>query len=142
MNPLLFLFLLIQPVRAAEVPDYRVAIGLDPASKVPRWLIEATPPAKYHFNPKAGSKVAIQGKEIEFTKHVEAPSRFGFSSSSFDLKEGDTLETVFFLCDEAKTLCVRKTLALPLRVNSDLTRIAPADKKPAALKKPRKKESR
>lgn len=123
MRTLLLCLFLSLRAHAAEVPDYAVRIGLDPASKVPRWLIEALPPKGFHFNLKAGTKITAPGKKASFTELTLTEARLGFSSSSIDLKEGDALETAFYLCDQGKTLCVRKTLNLPLKVNSDLTRI-------------------
>jgi thiol-disulfide isomerase/thioredoxin len=137
MKTLLALFFTIGSAYAAQVPDYTVKIGLDPASKVPRWLVEGIPPVNFHFNLKAGAKVSVKGKRATFTPVIETESRLGFSSSSMELKEGDSLETAFYLCDQAKTLCVRKTLSLPMRVNSSLTHFE--SQNPTVKEKPRPK---
>ena len=120
MRPLLLSILFTLPAMAANVPDYKVNVGLDPASKVPAWLLEFVPPVGHHFNLNAPMTVeATQGK-IPFKKWGAELKRVGFRSSEFKLKEGDEISSSLFLCDEAKTYCVKKSLRFPLKVNSDL----------------------
>ncbi len=120
MRPLLLSILFALPAMAANVPDYKVNVGLDPASKVPAWLLEFVPPVGHHFNLNAPMTVeATQGK-IPFKKWGAELKRVGFRSSEFKLKEGDEISSSLFLCDEAKTYCVKKSLRFPLKVNSDL----------------------
>jgi tetratricopeptide (TPR) repeat protein len=120
MRPLLISLLFALPSMAANVPDYKVNVGLDPASKVPAWLLEFIPPAGHHFNLNAPMSVQTTQGAIQFKKWGAELKRVGFRSSEFKLKEGDEVSSSLFLCDEAKTYCVKKTLQFPLKVNSDL----------------------
>ena len=117
MKVLLALLLFPGSVFAASVPLYSVRIGLEPASKIPRWLVELAPPAGHHFNLSAPMRV--ESKSVLFQSIVKTDRRLGFAASSVDLTEKDILSTSAFLCDDAKTYCVKKSLELPLKADPD-----------------------
>ena len=107
------------PVDAATVPDFHVRVGLEPASKIPRWLVELTPPSAHHFNLKAPMKAEVPGK-LQFKDVKRELRQIGFAGSSLELQESDRLEVSAFLCDDAKTYCVKKTVTTSLKVDPTL----------------------
>jgi thiol-disulfide isomerase/thioredoxin len=100
------------------VPDYRVRITQDPASKVPRFVLEFTPPPGNHFNLGAPMKVGRIGSALAFKREQAKKERVRFSGSSHDLAEGQDIESSLFLCDEKKTYCIKKVLRFPLKVEA------------------------
>lgn len=118
MKALLLFFLFSASTHASEVPAYSVRIGLEPASKIPRWLVELVPPPEHHFNLSAPMKV--QSKAVVFRAELKEARILGFAASSLDLTENDSLSTSAFLCDDAKTYCVKKTVLVPLKVDPTL----------------------
>ncbi len=105
----------------AEVPDFSVQVGLDPGAKVRGWLFLFTPPEKHHFNVDA--PMSVTSGEGIFIKVGAAPTAIGYVSSDTKLKDNAPVIASLFLCDDAKTYCVKKTLTFPLKVNSDLKKI-------------------
>ncbi len=105
---------------ASEVPAFHVNVGLDPASKVPRWLVEILPPAAHHFNLKAPMDVIVESKKIHFQLILSQKKRIGFSSSDINLREMDQVSSSLFLCDDANTYCLKKSASFELKVNSKL----------------------
>jgi thiol-disulfide isomerase/thioredoxin len=112
---LLCMVLWCMPVLAADrVPDFEVRAGLESASKVPRWRIEAVPPAGHHFNLKAPFFARV-ASGISIPVIDQSQGRIEFASSDARLAEGQELEVTAFLCDDAKTYCVKKTRKMPLQ---------------------------
>lgn len=123
-------------VRAAEsVPNFEVRIAREftsktlesalpqgkapqnkaPQNKIPRWIIHALPPKAHHFNLKAPFSASILELTIRFHPLSQKPMRLEFSSSDPGLSEGQQLRVTAFLCDDAKTYCVKKVRELPFR---------------------------
>ena len=135
MKGLLLFLLFSATAHASEVPAYSVRVGLEPASKIPRWLVELVPPPGHHFNLSAPLKVESKG--ITFRPELKEDRILGFAASSIDLTENDTLSTSAFLCDEAKTYCVKKSVVVSMKVDPTLQtlqkqkRVIPRSKKSA-----------
>ncbi len=139
--PLLSLVAFLSPAFAAvNPPDYKVEVGEEQNAKMRGWLIQFTPPEKHHFNVKAPMKVTSGG--LDFIKAGASESKVGFRLSSPQLKEGDPVEASLFLCDAAKTYCIKKVQTFPLKANSDLKKLEiPAEEtKPVPTPKPKKKK--
>ncbi len=134
MGFLFSLFFCIAQAATPVVPDYGFQVSLDPASKVPRWILDFTPPANHHFNLGAPMKAGAQGGAISFIKTDSKKEQVRFASSDLKLREGEEIESSLFLCDEAKTYCIKKIRKFPLRV----TVPAPAQ---GVIKKSAKKDS-
>ena len=104
------------------VPDYEFQVSLDPASKVPRWILEFTPPSGNHINLGAPMKASAHAGSTEgsiaFIRTESKKQRVRFASSDLKLKEGDEIESSLFLCDEAKTYCIKKVRQFPLKVTA------------------------
>jgi thioredoxin-like negative regulator of GroEL len=120
----LLLSLLFCTAQAAvpAVPDYEFSVSLDPASKVPRWILEFTPPSGNHFNlgapMKATAHTGSPDGAISFIRTESKKQRVRFASSDLKLKEGEEIDSSLFLCDEAKTYCIKKIRKFPLRVTA------------------------
>ncbi len=116
------------------VPDYEFRVSLDPASKVPRWILEFTPPAGNHFNLGAPMKATAHSGSsegtISFIRTESKKQRVRFASSDLKLKEGEEIDSSLFLCDEAKTYCIKKVRKFPLRVT-----VSRVEKQKAAISK-------
>jgi tetratricopeptide (TPR) repeat protein len=127
MNTWVPLAFLIFGVARAEsrAPDFDVKSGLDPASKVPRWTLQATPPAGHHFNIKAPA--SAMAAETVFTVVRKLPARIDFASSERRLGEGQAVKVTAFLCDDAKTYCLKKVRSVPLRAEAPVPGRDPRD---------------
>ena len=79
------------------------------------WAIEITPPPNHHFNLDAPH--SAKTGSISFDAVVESPSKIIFEAESTHLKSGTQVETVAFLCDEAKTYCLRKKVMIELNAD-------------------------
>jgi thiol-disulfide isomerase/thioredoxin len=139
MKALFLLIIISLQARAGEVPNYQVRVGLDPASKIPRWLVEMVPPSGHHFNLSAPMRVESHEKAIGFNSILKSATRLGFSASTLALTEKDHLSTSAFLCDQAKTYCVKKSLEVPLTVDPALQFIGSKNDTPASEPKPKSK---
>jgi thiol-disulfide isomerase/thioredoxin/tetratricopeptide (TPR) repeat protein len=103
----LLLILLLPIVARAALPDLSIRTSLDPASKVPRWLIEARPPASYHFNLKAPRSLGASG--VVFKSLSEDLHRLVYASSAPELKVGASVKVEVYLCDDAGKTCTKKS---------------------------------
>ncbi|MBU6154490.1 MAG: thioredoxin family protein [Bdellovibrionales bacterium] len=103
---------------AGEIPPVRVRVGLQQASKIPRWLIELTSPADHHFNLSAPMKV--EARAVPFKTVLKKDRLIGFAATSLDLTEKDKGTISVFLCDDAKTYCVRKSQEILLKLDPTL----------------------
>ncbi len=121
MKAFLLACLVSIPAFGIEAPPYLVRVGLEPASKIPRWLVELTPPAGHHFNVSAPMKV--ESGTVVFKPLIKKDRILGFAASSLELKETDRLETSAFLCDDAKTYCVKKSVSAAMKPDPSLQEI-------------------
>jgi thiol-disulfide isomerase/thioredoxin len=126
---LLCVFLWCSPSLAEDrAPDFEVRVGLETTAKVPRWRVEAVPPAGHHFNLNAPFFARVlseqtkgpAGAGVPFPVIEKSQSKIGFASSDTRLSQGQELEVTAFLCDKAKTYCVKKTSRLALRPQGEL----------------------
>ena len=109
----LLLILLLPIVARAALPDLSIRTGLDPAAKVPRWLIEVIPPAAYHFNLKAPRSLMSSGGA--FKSLSEDLHRLVYASSAVELKVGETVKVDVYLCDDAGKTCTKKSVEVSLK---------------------------
>ncbi len=130
-------FVFGSPAMAAAVPDFQIKVGQDSAH---HWLLEFSPPAKHHFNLKAPMKVS--SGDIVFAKVGQEPSRLGFQSSDAKPSEGADGKASLFLCDDAETYCINKTLDFKLKTNSDLHELSFGAQKQEVPSKKSKKKSK
>ena len=99
------------------IPDFTVVMGQ--STKAPsNWLLEFHPPAHHHFNLKAPMKVT--SGESAWLKVGANDQKIGYKIASENLKEGGEIKASFFLCDEALTYCVSKTLDFKLKASGAL----------------------
>jgi tetratricopeptide (TPR) repeat protein len=85
------------------------------------WAIEITPPKNHHFNLDAPH--SAKTGTISFNAVVESPSKIIFQAESASLKPGTEVEATAFLCDEAKTYCLKKKVKIEL--NADQAKVMP-----------------
>jgi thiol-disulfide isomerase/thioredoxin len=128
------------------VPDFTVQVGQQQYAKMRGWILNFLPPKGHHFNTDAPMSITALN-QIIFIKGGATPEHVGFRSSDQKLIPGTEVAASIFLCDDAKTYCIKKTLTFALNVNSDLKSLdfapvpTPADKsKSLSPKKAGKKD--
>jgi thiol-disulfide isomerase/thioredoxin len=116
----------------SAVPDFSVQVAQILSQKnakpsdTQKWLLKFIPPAHFHFNIDAPMKVATieapsSGAQIVFSKAVAGLEEVGFVGGDARLKDGAKIQAEIYLCDDQKTMCVRKVLAFALTKNSNFT---------------------
>ncbi|MBC7397753.1 MAG: thioredoxin family protein [Bdellovibrionales bacterium] len=122
-------------------PDFKVEVGEDQNAKMRGWLLLFTPPEHHHFNVQAPMKVTADA--VPFIKVGATEAKVGYRSSNPTLKEGQKVEASLFLCDNAKTYCMKKTLAFELKTNSALHQLdfPLQEATPVVAPKPKKKKA-
>jgi thiol-disulfide isomerase/thioredoxin len=122
-------------IAESAVPDFSVKISQILSQKnakpsdTEKWLLKFIPPAHFHFNTDAPMKVTATEKatdnstdaRIAFSKAVAGLEEVGFVGADVRLKEGAKIQAEIYVCDDQKTMCVRKVLAFALTKNSDFT---------------------
>lgn len=117
----------------AAAPDFTVGIY----HEVPTIGAVLTPPAKHHFNIEAPMSAQVDSKKVTFKVAHKAKSQIIFETSEASLDQADSLSVVAFLCDDAKTYCVKKTATVSLKATQAKPVIAAPtpEKKPVETKK-------
>ena len=127
-------FLAMAAQGGESVPDFEVRVLRD-QDKAGRWVLQATPPSRHHFNLKAPAQAQMEPLKVSFAPLVQKPLRLDFVSSDAKLSEGQSVRVTAFLCDDAKTYCVKKVRHLELRAAAAATqgpgRIHPQGKRDA-----------
>ncbi len=105
---------LIAPVQASSVmvKNFETTVHHGGSARIGLWAIEITPPKDHHFNLDAPHGAKADG--LTFETVVENPQKMIFQAENEKLKSGKTVETVAFLCDEAKTYCLKKKMMVTL----------------------------
>jgi thiol-disulfide isomerase/thioredoxin len=140
MKTLISLGLLLSGVAAfaaPSVPDFTVQVGQEQNAKMRGWLLNFLPPVGHHFNADAPMSVTALSNQVTFIKVGAVKEHVGFRSSDQKLVPGTEAMASIFLCDDAKTFCIKKTLTFALTVNSDLKVLDFTAKAEAASHKPK-----
>ena len=111
------------PAAPASVPDFTVQVGLEQNAKMRGWLVNFLPPAHHHFNIDAPMKVTALSDQVAFLKVGAIKEQVGFRSSDQKLKPGTEATAAIFLCDDAKTFCIKKTLTFALTATPDFKKL-------------------
>ncbi|MCM2280028.1 MAG: thioredoxin family protein [Oligoflexia bacterium] len=90
---------------APPIPDYTFRLKNGKT-------LELVPPAAHHFNTSAPTRLRLAGKELK--AKVEEPR----ITATLPAAAQGTVEAVAFLCDDAKTYCVRKPQSFTLPASS------------------------
>jgi thiol-disulfide isomerase/thioredoxin len=105
----------LAPVYAANPPqsiDFQIQLyhGDDHLKNL--WAVEVLPPKYHHFNLQAPR--TAKGGTVTFETIRENRSSILFQSQNEKLTPGSSVEVSAFLCDEAKTYCMRKKMQVQL----------------------------
>jgi thiol-disulfide isomerase/thioredoxin len=96
-----------------SVPDFKVE-SVSKTSELNAWVLYLAPPAKHHFNIKAPMKATIASKQIDFIVQEAKESKITFERANAAIAASDAVDISVFLCDDAKTYCIKKTQSVVL----------------------------
>jgi thioredoxin-like negative regulator of GroEL len=155
MRAMLFLSLLFISAPSfadSKIPDFTVQVANDPGAKMQSWMLIFIPPPLHHFNTEAPMKVTGAEGQVSFIKVGATEERVGFRSSDPKLKKDSQITASIFLCDQAKTYCVKDTVKFQLKTNSEPFKFdfttkkrpdsdpVPAKEKPTTTPMPKQKD--
>jgi tetratricopeptide (TPR) repeat protein len=113
MIPLLILGLVSKAIATSfVVKNFEAKVHHGDSAHAGLWAIEITPPKHHHFNLDAPHGAKSDG--LTFETVIENPQKMVFQAEDPSLKSGKSVETVAFLCDEAKTYCLKKKVMVTL----------------------------
>jgi thiol-disulfide isomerase/thioredoxin len=113
MIPLLILGWCTQALATSfVVKNFEATVHHGGSARGGLWAIEITPPKAHHFNLDAPHGAKVDG--FAFETVVENPQKMIFQAEDPTLKSGKSVETIAFLCDEAKTYCLKKKVMVNL----------------------------
>jgi len=99
--------------QAATIPDFMVDVYREGQT----FGLVLTPPADHHFNIEAPYSAKVETKGISFGAIELQKTQIVFEKTNASLTPSDVAVISVFLCDQAKTYCVKKTKTVELMRN-------------------------
>lgn len=101
------------PAQAATIPDFMVDVYREGQT----FGLVLTPPADHHFNIEAPYSAKVETKGITFGAVELQNTQIVFEKTDASLAPSDVAIISVYLCDQAKTYCVKKTKTVELMRN-------------------------
>jgi thiol-disulfide isomerase/thioredoxin len=95
----------------AEAPDFTIAVYQQGSI----FGLVLTPPADHHFNIQAPYSASVDSKKIKFDAAQVEEQKIVFEKTDNALAASDEATATAFLCDDAKTYCVKKKTSIALK---------------------------
>jgi thiol-disulfide isomerase/thioredoxin len=127
----LTLFISFASAANAAIPDFSGSVYQQGAT----FGLVLSPPKDHHFNLEAPYSATVEAKKIVFRAIEKTQTQLTFEANAPSLVVGDEVAASVFLCDDAKTYCVKKKQTFALKPTISKPEIEVKDESPVVTPK-------